>query len=300
MMLDILQQVILPIFLLIGLGALIERIFALDQPTLSKLNFYVFVPALSFVILLNAELSAAQMGTVGLFSLAHALALFAVAGGVGLLPALRAQRTPVALGAMLYNIGNYGIPHTALAFGREQVGIVAIVIVAQNLLTFTLGIWLMERRVRGTAKGALLGMVKLPVLYAVALALLLRALSVAPPAPLRVPLDYLADGLIPLALLTLGAQLARAKPGTDSAALVAITGLRLLISPLLAFLLVGLFDITGITARVLIVAAGFPVAVNLTILAAEYRRDEALAARAIFLTTLLSAATVAVLILLVR
>ena len=52
--------------------------------------------------------------------------------------------------------------------------------------------------------------------------------------------------------------------------------------------------------ELLAVAAGFPVAVNLTILAAEYRQDEALATQSIFLTTLLSAATVAVLILLVR
>jgi predicted permease len=300
MILEILGSVILPIFLLIGLGALVERAFRLDQDTLSKLNFYVFVPALSFIILLDANLSAAQMGSVGLFSLAHAAALFALAWGVGWLPALRQHRTPIALGAILYNIGNYGIPLTVLAFGKTQVGIVAIVIVVQNLLTFTLGVWLMEHRVRGTARAALLGMLKLPILYAIALALLLRAFHVTLPAPVRAPLDYLADGLIPLALLTLGAQLARTRLGNDATALAAITVLRLLVSPLLAFLLVRLFGISGVPAQVLIVAAGFPVAVNLTILAAEYRQDEALAAQSIFLTTLLSSVTVAVLILLVR
>ena len=49
-------------------------------------------------------------------------------------------------------------------------------------------------------------------------------------------------------------------------------------------------------SALLVVAAGFPVAVNLTILSAEYRRDEDLASQSIFVSTLLSGVTLAVLL----
>ena len=48
---QILYSVILPVFIIIGVGWLLDRKFQLDLPTLSKLNFYVFVPALMFVML---------------------------------------------------------------------------------------------------------------------------------------------------------------------------------------------------------------------------------------------------------
>lgn len=53
----ILANVILPIFVIIGVGFLMDRLFHLDMRTLSKLNFYVFIPALTFVKFLESDLS---------------------------------------------------------------------------------------------------------------------------------------------------------------------------------------------------------------------------------------------------
>ena len=62
MILHILANIILPIFVLIGVGVLIDRAFKPDLPTLSKLNFYVFVPALVFVRLIDSQLNAELIG----------------------------------------------------------------------------------------------------------------------------------------------------------------------------------------------------------------------------------------------
>lgn len=299
MFIHILLNIIAPIFVIVGIGVLIDRRLQLDLPTLAKLNFYVFVPALSFVVLLKANITAGAMMGIGLFSLLHALILFALGWLVCYHPALRSKQTVVTLGTIFYNAGNYGIPLIVLAFGAKLVGAIAIVLVVQNLLTFTLGIWLMEHKVNGAGK-ALLGMLKIPVIYAVAAALLLRALPVALPAQIMTPLSYLSDGLIPIALLTLGVQLSRTRFSHNLKALTVVTVLRLLVSPLLAAALVIPFRFVAPLSSVLIVAAGFPIAVNLYILSAEYQQDEELASQAIFVTTLLSAISISVILLLCR
>ncbi|MGK0467029.1 MAG: putative permease [Clostridium sp.] len=46
----ILGRNIFPVFLLIFVGFLLSKKFKLDIMTLSKLNFYIFVPAFFFII----------------------------------------------------------------------------------------------------------------------------------------------------------------------------------------------------------------------------------------------------------
>ena len=299
MLWEILVAIIVPIFALIGVGVALDRRFHLDLDTLSKLNFYVFVPALSFVKLLEADISAQHMMTVGVFSAVHAALLLALAWGIFSLQPFRAQRTVLSMGAIFSNAGNYGIPLVLLAFGDAMIGVIVTIMVVQNLLSFTLGVWMLERGKHGFST-VLAGMGKVPVVIAVILALLLRAFKVEVPSSLAIPLGYLADGLIPVALLTLGAQLARTRFTHGVLALSAVTIMRLLISPLLAAVLLLLFPLSAPVSSVIIVAAGFPVAVNLYILAAEYNQDATLASQSIFLTTLISALTVTVLLMLVR
>lgn len=299
MIVTIFVSVVLPIFLIIGLGFVLDRKLRLDLPTLSKLNFYVFVPALCFVMLLKAELAPAKLGWIGLFSLVHGALLFALAWGVFAHRALKPQQTILSLGTVFSNVGNYGIPLIVLAFGPRQVGVITVIVVVQNLLSFTVGIWLLERKTQGAGQ-VLRGLLAVPVVYAVALAIALQLAHVALPERLMTPLQYLADGLIPVALLTLGAQLSRTRLTRGVAPLTTVGVLRLLVSPALAAALVPLFGFTAPVSSVLIVAAAFPVGVNVFILAAQYRQDEELASQAIFWTTLLSAVTVSLLLLFVR
>lgn len=295
MLIGIFLSIIAPLFLLIGVGVAMDRRFRLDLPTLSKLNFYVFVPALSFVKLLDAELPASSMATIALFSVVHPLALLALAWVVCAHRSLKPQRLTLSLGTLFYNAGNYGIPLVLLAFGDSQIGAIATVLVVQNLLTFTLGIAMLQHKAQGLGR-ALGGTLKTPVVQAVALALILRGLNVPLPPQVHAPMKYLADGLIPVALLTLGVQLSRTRLTRAVLPLSVISLLRLVASPLLAALMVGPFGLTPPQSSVVIIAAGFPVAVNVYILAAEYQRDEDLASQSIFVTTLLSAVTVSLLL----
>ena len=99
-LLDILFSVIFPVFLIIGVGVALDRCFKLDLPTLSKLNFYVFVPALVFVKLLDADLPGATMLKVGLFTFVHILLVFGLSWLVFSGKGLRDKRPVLSLGAM--------------------------------------------------------------------------------------------------------------------------------------------------------------------------------------------------------
>ncbi len=66
MFLDILIQITLPVFLLIGAGILADRAFKIDLPTLTRLCFNVLLPALVFIKTLDAGLSPAIFGAVTL------------------------------------------------------------------------------------------------------------------------------------------------------------------------------------------------------------------------------------------
>jgi len=76
--------------------------------------------------------------------------------------------------------------------------------------------------------------------------------------------------------------------------------LRLLPAPVIAIALVALVGITDPLSRILVYAAGFPVAVNVFIMASEYNADAEFASQSIFRTTLASAVTLSALVALYR
>jgi malate permease and related proteins len=295
---QILTGVILPIFVMVGIGALIDRSFKIDLPTLATLNFYVFVPALLFNDLSQSDLALSTLGRIGLYTFVHAILLFFLGYGIFSMRGLKSSRVVMAMSSGFYNCGNFGIPLIALAFGNRAVGVLAAVIMVQNLLNYTVGVFVFEKKQKSLGL-ALLGILKIPTIWAVAGGLLVNYYNIQLHVAVAKPVLYMRECLIGMALFTLGVQLSRSL-GLHHLSKIGVMGfVRLIFSPVLAFFIVGFFGISGEAARVLIVVAGAPVAVNVYIIAAKYKMDEDLASLAVFWTTLLSALTVTGLLLLV-
>jgi malate permease and related proteins len=297
--LRIFATLILPVFLLIGVGLAADRRFRLDLPTLSGLCFHLLLPALIFIKVLGSNLDLARMGEIALATGVHTLALLALSFLLLGRGRRRPQQLVLSLGAAFYNAGNFGIPLAELAFPGTGAGVMAVIMTTQNLLTFSLGVYLIERRER-TLGPIFLGLARTPVIHAILAAFLMRLFGLPLPAQLRQPLEYLAGGLIPVALITLGVQLSRSRLAQNLSPLLALASVRLLVSPLAAWAIVGLFPLPAPLSAIFVVAAGLPVAVNVYIVAAQYELDSALASQAIFWTTLLSAATLSALLAMVR
>ncbi len=288
-------DILLPVALLAGAGIAVDRTLRPDLATLSRLCFHVFLPALIFVRVIGSPLPLAVLGRLAAATGVQTLAMLLLGLLVWRGGRAREQRLVLALGASLSNGGNLGLPLAALALGDAGVSAMAVVMMAQNLLTFTAGIYAIERHRRAGLQFAL-GLFRTPVIWAVVLGLAGRGLGLTLPAVLAQPLGQLANGLVPAALVTLGAQLSRTSVTRGAAAVGALCAVRLVLSPLLALAMVPAFGLDGTVAAVFVVGAGLPVAVNVFILAAEYRLDAALASQAVFWSTVLSAFSVAVLL----
>lgn len=295
MILIIAGQILPPIVILVALGVLLDRLFTIDLPTLSKVTFQVFVPALVMDKILVSGLSWGHMGDLALF----ALALIAVCGVMTLpfwlLTCFRQQAPVLTLGTLFFNAGNIGLPVADMAFGADGVAAMAIILMVQNLSSFTLGIWILERD-RQHLGQILLGLLRIPVVHAILLALLLRQLQMGLPTALALPLGYCSDALIPVALLTLGVQFSRCRIGGHLLATALCVCARLLAAPLLAAALLLAFDFDPTTRGLCLCAAGLPVAVNVFIIANEYQHNAELAAQIVFWSSLLCCLTIPLLI----
>jgi len=327
----ILLDILAPILILVALGAVMRRKFDLHIPTLSKLNIYLFVPAFIFDVVSRSRLSWAAMGGVMLVTALNVMMLGAVVWGLGrALGAGRKTLAAVALAVMFYNSGNYGIPLAALAFPggaggadsspvsaeRDGAAVQAFVVFAMNLLTFTVGLGIAAWAGTGDWKQGIGTYFRLPMLPAVAAALAARAwVGSVPgrtlPVPIAKPAEYLALGLIPLALVTLGAQLADNPRRPRWRPLSMVLFLRLIYGPAqMAALLYGFhllgwkpLDLWGAgawPAASLILTAGVPTAVNTLLLVLEVGGETELAADSVFWTTVVSCVTITAWLVVIR
>lgn len=291
----ILWDVIAPIFALVGLGYLVQKRVGLDLKTLTRLNFWMFVPAFLWVHIFESKLDWIQLRAIFLhfaifFPLLGLLAWFAA---LLVKPSDRLRRALTA-SVLFYNSGNYGIPVAQLAFPGQglPLQIQAAIVMLQNISNFSLGLILIAGGRGGRRRDTLAAMFKLPMIYVLVVAQLMRYLHLAPPAPLNTAVHWLSDALVPVAVTTLGAQMAGLKVPRFNRALALSLGLRLLVAPVLGFAVVRVLNLHGTLAQSLTLSTAFPTAVNSALLALEFDNEPEFAAAAVFYSTLFSVVSV--------
>ncbi len=292
---QIFATVLLPILVIVGLGAIVQRFKPLDMVTLSRVQVYLFVPVFLFVRVFDSQLSGRE-------SLGVAVAAFGaqvlLAIPVWLLLARKRVRRETAgavlLSAVVFNAGNFGIPVAERAFGPQGGAVQAIIVIVANLTLWGIGYALMAAASGQKIGPAIAGYFKLPMVYALLVAFALRGLGIGLPPPISYSLHLVADGLVPLALITLGAQLTRQARWPRWRAVVPVLALKLVALPVVTAVLVVLTGLWPWPGACLIVASAGPTAVNTLLLAIEQNGDVELAADCVFWTTLCAAVTVTI------
>lgn len=263
-----------------------------DASALNRVNLYLFVPALTLSRLSETPLAASTVIIIGVAVLLNAASLSLLSRFVGWMKRWSVSiQTTVTLGAMLGNSGNFGLPLIELVLGRQFVGYQALVLAFNNVLTFTFGLWLLTRT-KLSLPQAVKQILSMPLIYAVILGILISLTKMSLPKPLLISLRYLGDGLIPVALVTLGVQLAERVELKDGAALVAAAFLRLVASPISMFAIVYLLGIPPELGKVLILGSAVPTAVNTALLAIETNVNPSLASAIVMVTTVISPVTI--------
>jgi hypothetical protein len=281
----VLISAVLPIALVALVGFGVGRTFELDMQTLSRVSIYGFLPALVLTSLAETTLNLESAAAIVAALLINAALLFGVAMAVsrGLKLPKNEQKSLIAT-TVFANVGNMGLPFVLFALGEAGLERAVVYLVGSSLLIATVfPIVLKGEGIRAGVKVT----VRLPVFWAAMTGIALQAANGAFPMPVARGLTLLGEGAIPLALLTLGIQLSRTALVFGRYELLG-AGLRLLLSPLLAYSVGSLLGLTGLDLQVVVLQAAMPVAVNSLIWVTEFGGDPVRVARTIVLSTFLS------------
>lgn len=292
-------NVVLPVFLLLGVGFVVGKYMRIDSKSVSDLSIYVFSPALFFYSVSTSEMDMADLGRIVLFSFGLFL-LFAVfvfvAGKVFAWD--KVYQNTLMLASGFPNAGNYGLPIILFAFGEEGVAIGIIYLVMQSLLMNSAGVFYASNHHEMPKKDIFLQVLRMPGFIAILLALLLKILEVPLPPAVENATGLLGQASIPTMLTLLGITLASIRLQNVLRFIWTATLLKLAVFPLLAFgLLLILYPGDALEAKVLLVAAATPTAATTTLLAIKFGMNPDMVSSAMFVNTVASIVTIPVLLI---
>jgi len=292
-----LLEVILPIFLVGGAGAVIGRLTRLDATLLTRVMLYVFGPALIFRSLYTSTVAGGDVLRIAVFAVTLQIALFATSRILGRL--LKWEDDTRAAGSLVMTFANcatYGLAVLLFAYGEAGFTLGVVYVLASSLMQATLGVGIGAWH-RGMKLRTWLGQAaRVPWLYAFLLAVLFRVTGWRLPVGVYRGIELLAAGTIPVQLVLLGIQLSRVPLRGVAREAVWLTGFKLALPPFLAWGLTAAMGVDGLLRSVLIVEASMPSAINALILSMHFNRRPELAATVVFLTTLLSLGTLTIIL----
>jgi predicted permease len=279
---------ILPIILLSGAGFALGKLLHIDPRSLGRVVFYVFSPVLIFDLLVESQLKLSEAAVVIAFAVCFVLLIGALTFALGVFFRLeRPALVAILITTMFANTGNYGLPLVSFAFGEEALSYASIYFVTVTVLFYTLGVVLASLG-HMSVREALIGLFRIPLVYAAILAILINIANLEVPVPILRAVKLAAGGTIPLMLVLLGVQLTQVELASNRRALQLSVTLRLLVAPLIALVLAGLFGLQGFSRQASVTEASMPSIVSSTVLASEYNLDARLVTAVVFISTLLS------------
>ena len=263
-------DVVAPVFAIVTLGFLLGPRLALDARTVARVAYYAFVPGFVFDVISRADVPLARAGRIALYILATHVVFGAVAWGVA--RALRRSREVAAAYVMLSvfgNVGNFGLALLQFRLGEAVLLPATIYFVVSTLVSFVVCVGV-AAAVRGSGLGAVASVFKTPALLAAVPALAVSLGDLELPLLVSRTVGLLSSAMIPTMLFGLGLQLAATRGLRVSADVLVASGLRLLVAPAIAALVVIPFGLTGVDRAACILQAAMPAAVLVAIISAEY------------------------------
>jgi malonate transporter and related proteins len=292
---------VLPVFGLVACGYLAGRLGLVTQASSVALNQFVYafaLPAMLFVAVyrgsLDEILSGGFLAAVILATLGTALTGFALSYFVAGAPP--AESTLRALNASFANTGYLGIPLVTVAYGERAALPAALATVATNIVSFALAIVCLELFVdprHGGVRRALTGVVRSPLIWPIALAILLVALEVRIPVPVERFATLLAAAAGPCALFAIGLFVSQLSIRAGAAASWQTSVLKLALHPILtAVLAYHVLSIDPFWAKIAVVCASLPLGATAFVLAQRYKLLEAETSTGAVISTTASVLTV--------
>lgn len=311
--LHILGHNIIPVFIIIAFGYIISKKFDLSVFTLSKLNFYLFIPGFIFYNLYTAHLSH-EMLKILLFCIIYLIFNDLIARIVSKIRKYDVGQTNAFKNSIMFNnTGNIGISLITLIFGaapfiingntpylNQALTVQIMILVFTNVAMYTIGFYNAGRG-KMNIKDSMHKIFSMPSIYVIPLALLFKYAKVdLTTTPLWNTLEYVKNGLVPMALLTLGVQLSKTKFDFKDINVNIAVFTRLIIGPILAVVLIHIFGFFGVVAQTVFISFSVPTAVNTALIAVECDNYQNFASQEVMVSTIFSCVTLTSAIYLAR
>lgn len=300
---------IAPIFLLIALGKVLHKTGFLPDAFfkgVNKLVFWLALPALltstigsakiefqtiSRIVLLFASGTVASLGVAWVVS--RGLKLSPPKTGSFVQGSFRGNGAFVGLPVIIYTLGSI----------NPRAEMLGTVVLAPAVILFNvLGVSVLlhySTRKSGTKDSIIAFMfqiIKNPLIIACAVGLAINLLNLSIPLLLFRPLNALGKAALPLILMSIGAGLEFERlRGAASPTLIASL-IKVAVTPLIGFLIAGLFDLDTTEKMIAIFYLACPAAGMSYVMAEVMGNDGPLAGRIVALSTLLSALTLPIII----
>ena len=245
-------EVIFPVFFVIGVGYYLgKKNPKFDTNFITVFAGNIGTPAMIFYTVTTTGI------TLNIFIHYFVYALLMIGGfaliGLVLLFLLRKDLSMELPPLILPNTGNMGIPICLFAYGTEGLGIASAVASVIILFHFTLGIFLAKK------KFSLDVVVKSPPVYAIIISVIFLFFQIQTPLFLENTTFLLTYATIFLVLMSLGIALTKLKFSLKDSILLSLC--RVILGPIIAFIIIYYFNLSGFAAGVLLIQSAMPSAI---------------------------------------
>lgn len=266
-----------------------------DRDLLSKIVLYIALPSLIFINLYDADISKNMLflpiiGVILSFILLIVGYLYSKMRGYS-----KKTTWTIIIASSMMNTGFIGFPVTLGVYGNAGFLNAMFFDLSTSIIFIIYGI-LLVREFGGDKKEVVKQTISFIPIWAMILALIFNFLNISLPYVANEILNYFAQATIPLIMLCLGISLDFKSLGEKLSDSLAVSVIKLIISPAIIFVLLTLFKIKGMAFNVGILEAGMSTAMNGLVLSITYDLDTDLMGSLIFTNVILSVFTLTAII----
>jgi len=261
------------------------------RTALTGLVYYLFLPALVLLVLWQAPLGTDSLKIALVASVAIVASLLLMAWLCNVCNMDGPTRGAALIAAAFPNATYLGLPVLEATLGKEARSIaIQYDLFACTPLLLTVGVWVAMHYGNSTeAKLKLNSLLKVPALWAALLAVVLNMLAIPLPGGLRSWLQTLANGVVPLMLISLGLSLYVTRQHLQSMrSIFPVLGVKLFFMPAIVLALSSALGMQGMLQQAVVLEAAMPSMVLGLILCDRYGLNNVVYAAAVTASTAVS------------
>ena len=283
-------EVLFPVFFIVGIGYLLGRQKSdIDTTFITNYSANFGAPALFIFAITSSGVTYSVFSEYFIYSII-ALSCFAITGIIFLF-FMKKDISRELPPFFLPNTGNMGIPICLFAYGSLGMGVAAAISSLVVLLHFTVNIFLASK------KFDIKILLKSPSTYAVIVAVTFLYFDFLMPKFVLNTVMLLGYTMIVLILMSLGISLTQLKVFSLKNSLISSIG-RVIIGPIIGFLIIKVFNLSGFGAGVMLIQSSMPSAILTYLIASMYSPKEIVdnISSMIVVSTLMSLITVPIIV----